>query len=138
MSDNVKINEYDDFVDCDGKKCGLGKHVVAGIYLCPHNNLQVKHPELIKQWHHDNKPMNSYTSKSGEKVWWICEINPCGCHIWPAAIKNRTDKDKPTGCPYCKKGKVCEHNNLEVLFPHLKIEWDPNNLKPMNEYAQVL
>lgn len=135
MSDNVKINVYDDFADCDGKKCGLGKYAGGGKYLCPHDNLQIKHPELIKQWHPDNKPMTSYTSGSGQKVWWICENNPCGCHIWEININSRTRKEKPTGCPYCKKGKVCMHNNLEVQFPHLKIECDPNNLKKMSEYT---
>jgi hypothetical protein len=135
MISNVEINEHDDFTDCDGKKCGLGKHVSGGYYVCPHNNLSTKHPELIKQWHPDNKPMNSYTSKSNQKVWWICELNPCGCHIWPALISSRTKKN-PTGCPYCTKNPTaCIHNNLEVQFPHLKIEWDPNNLKKMCEYT---
>ena len=135
MSDNVEIQEYDDFSDCDGKKCGLGKHVGGGSYICPHNNLQIKHPELIKEWHSDNKSMNSYLAGSEQKVWWICELNYCGCHIWQAAINKRTNK-KPTGCPYCARNpRPCIHSNLEVQFPHLKIEWDPNNLKKMSEYT---
>jgi glutaredoxin len=133
MSDNVKIVDYDDFRDCDGKKCGLGKHVASGNYICIHNNLQVKHPELINQWHSDNNPMNSYLSRSHQKVLWICELNPCKCHIWTAAIADRTSKN--SGCPYCKSGKACEHNNLEMMFPQLKIEWNPNNPKKMNEYS---
>lgn len=205
MSDNVKIVDYDDFTDCDGKRCGLGKHVRAGNYLCLHNNLEVKHPELIKQWHPNNKPMTSYTSGSNQKVWWICDknllcdchvwecviqsrtgiktgcpycsgknlcshnnlealfpslikewhpdnkpmstyprassqkvkwiccLNSCGCHIWECSISDRTSKN--SGCPFCKSGKICEHNNLAVKFPQLKIEWDPNNSKQMSEYT---
>lgn len=132
MIDNTKIQ---DFTDCDGKKCGLGKYFGGGKYVCPHNNLQVKHPELIKQWHPDNKPMSSYTRGSAQKVWWICELNYCGCHIWESMIMSRTKKN-PSGCPYCSKRHIpCIHNNLEVQFPDLKIEWDPENSKKMNEYT---
>lgn len=134
MIDNSKIQ---DFADCDGKKCGLGKHVVAGIYICPHNNLKAKHPELIKQWHPDNKPMSSYTRGSAQKVLWICESNICQCHIWSAEIRERTRTNrKPSGCPFCSSSPIpCIHNNLEVQFPHLIVEWDPNNLKKMSEYT---
>ncbi len=139
MNNNVQIQEYDDFINCDGKKCGLGKHVASGKYLCSHNNLEVKHPELVKQWHPDNKPMDSYLSGSRQKVLWICNSDKnCGCHIWPAEIRERTRTGrKPSGCPFCSKyGKmVCKHDNLEVLFSHLKIEWDPNNIKQMCEYS---
>jgi len=69
------------------------------------------------------------------KVLWICKISPCICHKWPASTNCRTKKDKPAGCPYCKSGKVCKHNNLEIMFPQLKIEWDPNNVKQMSEYS---
>lgn len=135
MSDKIEVKQYDDFTDCDGKKCGLGKWVVSNSYICPHNNLEVRHPELIKQWHPNNKPMSSYLSGSGQKVWWICEFNDCGCHIWECKIVDRTRIKRRTECPFCsKKTKTCIHYNLEVLYPHLKTEWDPNNLNPMNEY----
>jgi len=132
MSDNVKKHEY---ADCDGKKCGLGKHAGGGYYVCPHNNLEVQFPHLKIEWDPDNlKKMCEYASHSGIKVLWICKDSPCECHKWPATIGNRTSKNKPTGCPYCSKGKICIHNNLETQFPELKLEWDPNNIKQMCEY----
>jgi len=136
MSDNIKINEYDDFADCDGKKCGLGKHVGAGNYMCSHNNLQIKHPELIKQWHPDNKPMSSYSRGSKQKVLWVCENNICGCHIWTSTILSRTNK-KSTGCPFCAVANSvpCIHNNLGTKFPHLVVEWDPGNSKSIFRYT---
>lgn len=32
MSDNVELHEYDNFIDCGGKKCGLGKYAGGGTY----------------------------------------------------------------------------------------------------------
>jgi len=112
MSDNIKINEYD---DCDGKKCGSGKHVSAGNYICSYNNLQTTHPELIKQWHPDNKPMSSYTHGSKQKVLWVCDNNICGCHIWTSTILSRTNKN-PTGCPFCSVVNSVPyiHNNCGI------------------------
>lgn len=145
MSDNIKIYEYDDFTDCDGKKCGLGK-LSGRRYVCTHNNLEVKHPELICEWHPDNKPMNSYLPKSHVKVLWKCSKHKsCECHVWPAAISSRTHKSAPTdknpkgrkstGCPYCSNNTFCEHNSLEAKYPELKIEWHPDNPRQMNEYS---
>jgi hypothetical protein len=58
-------------MDCDGKKCGQGTHIRAGIYICPHNNLEVKFPELASEWHPDNeKQMNEYLPGSHTKAQW--------------------------------------------------------------------
>src|SRR5204863_31458 len=62
---------------------------------------------------------------SNKKVWWICKLNPCGCHKWNAAINSRTNGK--TGCPYCNKGgesKTCIHESLEYTHPELIKEWD--------------
>jgi very-short-patch-repair endonuclease len=195
-------------MECDGKQCGQGKRVVGSIYICPHNNLAIKfpqlaaewdpsnekqmceylpgsnrivswicsknkkcfchiwesgihhrtkenatgcpyclnqkickhnnlktlYPHLIEQWHPDNPPMDQFSPRSDKKVLWICPKNYCGDHIWWATVGDRTREDAATGCPYCINRKLCDHNNLAALYPNLKIEWHPDNLKSMNEY----
>lgn len=120
--------------ECDGKKCGLGKHIGGGHYLCEHNNLAAKKPELKIEWHADNNPMSEYSSSTLIKVWWKCSKNvDCNCHEWEASIANRTKKIKPSGCPYCSGIKFCEHNTLELKYPELVDEWHPDNGK-ISEY----
>lgn len=71
----------------------------------------------------------SFTPGSGEKVWWICNMN----HRWQASIVSRTKGSK---CPYCSgicviRGK----NDLATLRPDIAAEWnDEKNgeLKPCN------
>jgi hypothetical protein len=101
--------------------------------LCPHNNLKFIHPELINQWSSKNDPMENFPPKSGKLVWWKCENNPCGCHKeWQSTIMNRVNKE--TNCPYCAGKITCQHNNLEVLYSNLKLEWHPDNL-PMKNFS---
>src|SRR6516165_10715324 len=92
------------------------------------SNLKLDHPELINQWHLNNKPMETYTSGSGQKVLWICDKNNCGCHEWKARIYDRTRTDgKKNNCPYCNKRKACIHNNAAIIYPNLIQEWHPKN-----------
>lgn len=93
---------------------------------CEHNNLAVTNPELIKEWHPDNKPIENYLRSSGKRVKWICSKNSCGCHIWNASIYSRTGKKKH-GCPFCVNQKPCDHNNLFVANPELIKEWHHDN-----------
>jgi len=57
-------------------------------------------PHLVKEWHPskngDLTPAN-FTHGTKNKVWWLCSEG----HTYDAAIKNRTNKNAPTGCPYC-------------------------------------
>lgn len=124
-------------MECDGRKCGEGKYVIGNRYVCPHNNLAVIFPDLVSEWDPTNeKQMTEYLPGSHSKVRWICSKNKkCNCHIWAAMILDRTRSPHPRGCPFCLKGKVCEHSNLEILFPELKDEWHPNNPNPMNSYS---
>ena len=121
---------------CDGKKCGKGKNIGGGHYLCPHNNLKAKYPHLIDEWHSDNDPMENFSPSTLKKVWWIClgPKNLCGCHVYEASIANRTKLINPSGCPYCCHRKLCPHNNLEFMHPELKNEWHPDNPKLMKDY----
>ncbi len=124
--------DADKNIECDGKKCGIGKQIKGGKYVCPHNNLSIKYPHLILEWHSHNNPIDIYLPNSGVKVWWKCSINPCGCHEWESKISNRTINNRK--CPYCAKSKVCKHNNLKVIRPELIEEWHPNN-EPMENYS---
>lgn len=100
--------------------------------VCSHNNLKALYPALEKEWHPDNLPMESYPPGSAAKAKWICSSDHCGCHIWEISIRSRTNPGK-TGCPYCNGNRICDHNNLAILYPHLQIEWHPDN-EPMTEY----
>jgi hypothetical protein len=111
---------------------GSGCPYCCGKKYCRHKNLRQEHPELIKEWHPDNKSMSSYLSGSHEKVKWICQRNPCGCHIWTAVIKNRAGLGN--GCPYCSRHKFCKHNNLKIVYPELEKEWHSDN-KSMSSYS---
>lgn len=120
--------------NCVGKECGQGKVLSGGKFVCPHNNLAVKYPELIEEWHESNEnSIYDYLPNSGKKVWWVCKLNPCGCHAWESSICNRTGKK--SGCPFCSGYFACKHNNLEVSYPELKEEWHPDNLSPMSSYT---
>jgi len=107
---------------CDGKK------------VCPHNNLEVKFPEVAAEWHptfNGNLKPIDVASGSRQKVWWKCYEGSCECHVWNTTINSRTSNNQ--GCPYCNSGKVCPHNNLEVKFPEVAAEWHPtlnDDLKP--------
>ena len=65
--------------------------MLGGKYVCPHNNLTITRPDLMREWHPANI-LNPQTllSQSGKKVWWICSTNPCGCHVWEAVVQCRT------------------------------------------------
>lgn len=117
------------FDNCDGKKCGQGKRVGVGHYVCPHNNLELRYPELCKEWHPtlNNFPPSSYLPGSGQIVWWICKKGLCDCHVWQAPINHRTSHK--TGCPYCVSRKICFHNSLAGRFPELAEEWDSKENK---------
>src|SRR5205085_846829 len=118
---------------CDGKICGKGRST-GGRYICPHNNLKVKFPELIEEWSHENegKP-EYYLPCSGKKVLWKCKNAPCDCHEWYATIANRTGESK-SGCPFCANEKPCLHYNLKVIFPNIADEWSIKNDKKPEDY----
>lgn len=102
--------------------------------LCKHNNLEYLRPDLIPEWHPDNKPMNKFAVSSNSKVLWLCPKSPCACHTYSAMINTRTGTNG-TGCPYCNVNKLCPHNNLEAKFPWLIPEWHPSNPLPMSSYT---
>lgn len=63
------------------------------------NNLAVKYPEVVKEWHptKNDKGPEKYFPASHFKVWWLCF--KCQ-HEWEAIIYNRTLHNSK--CPKCK------------------------------------
>ena len=98
-------------------KCGEGHSWLADISMrtynntgCPYcsgryaikgvNDLETLYPNISLEWDYsknEKKPFE-YTSKSGEKVWWIC--SKCGTGF-QKRICDRTNLNR--GCPNCKK-----------------------------------
>lgn len=112
-----------EIIDCDGKICGMGRHVSGGRYVCPHNNLAVKRPDIAAEWDYQRNSgrPEDYTLKSHKRAWWICSLNPCGCHKWESYIYNRSNG---YGCPYCPHQMICPHISLAALHPEIACEWD--------------
>ena len=87
-----------------------------------------EYPELIKEWHPTKngelKP-DEVTHGSHKKVWWLC---PKG-HPYDSIIKDRTRKDRPSGCPHCQRRnggrRASDGNDLLSLFPKIADEWHP-------------
>jgi hypothetical protein len=73
------------------------------------NCLATVHPYLLDDWDYESntiKPQN-VTSGSHTRVYWRCRT--CG-HRWATALKNRTRKKNPSGCPLCARKR-----NLSTL-----------------------
>ena len=98
------------------------------------NNLEVKFPEVSKEWHPVRNGKNTpskTTSVSGSRVWWKCAVNPN--HSWSATVASRTSSG--TGCPYCSGRMATNEHNLKIKFPEVSNEWHPTlnkGLKPEN------
>ena len=89
-----------------------------GQKVCEHDNLLVKFPELCKEWDNQNKlGPEKYSSGSNKKVWWKCKNYKD--HLWFATIYNRTNKNKLTGCPFCKESKGEKY--IDIILTELKI-----------------
>ncbi len=100
-------------------------------YIKKRGSLADNYPEIASEWHPSKngefKP-EKFTSKSNEKVWWLC--SSCS-HEWHLAICDRHGY----GCPSCA-GKVVHsdgHNSLMMLNSEVASEWHPEmngELKP--------
>ena len=124
-------HKYDDFIF---RRTSGGKCSYCSINkVCKHNNLTITHPELCKEWDFgkNEKGPENYTFGSHAKVFWVCPINPCGCHKYNSSILERTNGH---GCSFCNNGKACPHYNLLIDNFELCQEWDndKNDLSPIN------
>jgi hypothetical protein len=69
-----------------------------GRYPTKENNLSVRFPDLLKEWHPEkNKTLtpDKVSPKSHKRVWWVCKRG----HEWESVVYSRTTG---VGCPYCK------------------------------------
>jgi uncharacterized protein len=106
------------------KKKPTGCPYCSGRYPTKDNNLLVLFPDVAKEWHptkNSHLTPNDFLSSSQKKVWWLC---PKG-HSYESVVGSRTQKKKPTGCPYCSGRYPTKDNNLLVLFPDVAKEWHP-------------
>lgn len=88
-------------------------------------------PHLVKEWHPDNELRpDEITLSSSYKAKWRCSKSKCP-HIWYTKVYHRTNKDKPSGCPYCVNRSICPCDNHCNSFghtnPELMEEWSLNN-----------
>jgi hypothetical protein len=95
--------------------------------LCIHTSILTTHPEIAKQW---NKEKNGelipemFSYGSNVNVWWICEKTckkKCK-HEWETTIGSRCFGE--TGCPYCNKKKICEHESIVYTHPEIAKQWN--------------
>lgn len=87
--------------------------------------LSISHPELIAEWHPENKLTPDDVTKGSEiRVLWRCIT--CQ-HEWNSLIFNRVRSN----CPACSGREVHSdgRNSLERLHPKLAEEWHPENEK---------
>ena len=109
---------------------GVGCPVCAGKMVWKgENDLATLHPELVGEWHpeknQDLQP-DQVTSRSGRKVWWICEKG----HEWQAVIASRS---KGHGCPCCAGNQVIPgETDLATMAPQLALEWHPTLNGPLS------
>ena len=87
------------------------------------NDLATLYPKVAKEWHptkNGTLTPKEIRPKSNKKYWWKCA--KCG-HDWQATAQSRIHLH--SGCPACS-GRVPRTgiNDLFVVCPHLKQEWD--------------
>ena len=84
---------------------GQGCPACRGTAVTPENNLAVRYPELVEEWHPDNtfRP-TEVRPASTRDVKWVCRKDPT--HVWTAKPASRTRRDIGTGCPHCDTSGV--------------------------------
>lgn len=88
-------------------------------------------PVYITNWHPEN-PLSPfhYTSRSGERVWWLCEL----CQYeWPATIETVAKSKKFKGCPCCNNRVFDPRRSVWALWPQYIPEWSSLNPLPPHE-----
>jgi hypothetical protein len=109
---------------------GQGCPFCSGKRVSKGNNLEIKFPEIAKQWHptkNGNFKPKDTTPYSHRKAWWLCEKG----HVWDTRVSHRTNSN--SGCPFCTGQKTDENNSLKVKFPEISKQWHPiknGDLKP--------
>jgi hypothetical protein len=89
--------------------------------ICADNNLEVRYPELAKEWdtEFNKKSTCEIFPHSNVTYYWIC---PEKGHRYLASPNNRTTGD---ACPLCSGNQVSKENCLAANNPMLSKEWHP-------------
>ena len=79
------------------------------------NSFAAKFPQLLKEWHWEKNQelgISPYEIGPGSntKAYWTCKKHK----PYPAALRSRTSKHHPTGCPDCKA--QTSRNELRIYF----------------------
>lgn len=88
--------------------------------------LKDRYPEIFAQIHptlNQGINLDKLTCATHQKLWWICPINKCGHHVWSAVVSSRTNRARPSGCPFCKGKQTCTCDSFMTRFPHLATEF---------------
>jgi len=113
--------------ECSGKKVGKD------------NNLAVKYPNLVKEWHPTkNGDLTPYavTPGSDKKVWWMCSQG----HEWNASVGNRA---RGSGCQKCyaenrgdivRKSVIKKRGSLASNYPEIAKQWHPTKNRALTPY----
>jgi len=77
----------------------------------------------IVQNNYTEEEINKLSYGSGQNLWWKCESNICGCHIWESTVDERVGCYKNgTICPFCDTRKICPHTSI-MSIPMLANEF---------------
>lgn len=105
---------------------GRGCNICSGIrYIKRTNDLQTKHPELIKYWDFDKNEVTPDSIKytNSDVHWWKCNKG----HSYQATIKTMLKYKCCLGCSENLNILVKGVNDLATLNPKLIEEWDYEN-----------
>jgi hypothetical protein len=103
--------------------------------VCDDNHLEKLYPNLAEEWHpkmNRNLKPNEVVPGTPKKVWWLCSKG----HKYKMQVRYRAKFGH--NCPYCSGKRVCEDNNLEILFPEIAKQWHPtkNGNKKPSDYTR--
>lgn len=83
----------------NGTRCPFCHPYGSTPAICPCRNFAaVASPELLAEWHPENKPPTEYTPGSGQFVRWICKRDPSHPE-WTATVGKRSEGYNQ--CPTC-------------------------------------
>ena len=107
---------------------GHGCPACAGQVATPENNLALKYPILVTEWHlnkNGNLAPTAIAPKSGKKIWWRC---PKCDYEWQARVYSRTNG---AGCPACSGRVATPTNNIAIKSPGLVKLWNTDKNGPL-------
>ncbi len=119
---------------------GTGCPECAGQRVGKDNNLAVRFPGLVSEWHKTKNVAltpDRVMPGSDRKVWWRCRNG----HEWQAVISSRV---AGSGCPSCNRNRqkarrhATEDNNLAIKNPVISLEWHPDKNGDLTIYDVTL